>query len=71
MKFFYVTGVCCKEITELDGKNEILASRPRIGIRAQPILSDVAVLRAIDIGESAINNITNIRLKSTTIKKAT
>ena len=63
------TGVCCKEVTQLEGTNGIIVA-PDFGLRSTNlgVLSTSVVLRALDLGQSWVNNITNIRTKSTTNK---
>jgi len=57
------SGVCCEEITKLDGTN--LMVRQDVGIRASVEgLADAVVLRSIDIGESFLQNVTSTRSKS-------
>ena len=62
-------GVCCKEVTQLEGTNSIIVA-PDVGLRSTNLgsLSTSVVLRALDLGQSWVNNITNIRTKSTTNK---
>jgi hypothetical protein len=58
------SGVCCQEITKLDGTN-LIVRQPDVGIRETVVgLADAVVLRSIDIGESFLQNVTNTRSKA-------
>ena len=62
------TGVCCKEISKLEGSNSILRV-PDVGPRAPAIsLSNAVVMNAIDMGESFLKNVTQLMKNSITVK---
>ena len=62
------TGVCCKDITKLEGSNQIVHPPPEIGIRSIGIISNAELLRAVDLGESFLSNVTKKRTDSKTLK---
>ncbi len=58
------SGVCCKEVTSLDGDNDIIINRKvqvRIDSSAFDGINNAAVLRAVDLGESYMRNVTELR----------
>ena len=65
------TGVCCKEVTKLEGTNSIIQT-PDVDLRTTNlgILSTAVVLRALEIGDSFLQNITNTRTNSKTNKNS-
>jgi hypothetical protein len=61
-------GVCCKEVTRLEGTNSIIVVED-LGLRSISnlgVLSNSLVLRALDVGNSFLQNVTNSRSKATT-----
>ena len=66
------TGVCCKEVTRLDGNNEIITRK--VGVRIDDNtfggISNAIVLRAVDVGESYLKNVTELRSQANILPRS-